>query len=205
MTMPGALLLVMMTPAEGGDAEYNDWANTEHLPERRRVAGFRTALRFMNKASSPRYLNIYDVDDIAVLRSPAYVAISGKNNSPWTKRILAGATARWRFEGSRIGSVADGSLTGAREPIAELLLIRWRGVPEECDETIVSTLQRTVRNSPGLVQLRVFVGEGGDGFDCVGIAESTQPFGAGFTDPARYAAGSQLCDFAQVFVPLSAT
>jgi hypothetical protein len=50
--------------------------------------------------------------------------------------------------------------------------------------------------------MRVFVGKGGDGFDYVGIAESTQSFGVDFTDTARYAAGSQLCDLAQVFVPL---
>src|SRR3954466_12273248 len=119
--MTQALLLLMMDPPLGGDAEFNAWANDEHIPERKKVPGFQTALRFQNLGASPRYLAIYDLDDLSVLQSPAYVAISGNNLSPWTKRILAGASGRWRFEGSRIGVVSHPAHTGARGPIGQLL------------------------------------------------------------------------------------
>src|SRR5258705_6196236 len=124
--MMQALLLLMMDPPPGGDAEFNAWANEEHIPERRKVPGFQTALRFQNTSASPRYLAIYDLDDLSTLQSPAYVAISGQNLSPWTKRILAGATGRWRFEGSRIGVVSGRDYTGATGPIRRLLLGLWR-------------------------------------------------------------------------------
>jgi hypothetical protein len=202
-SMTEALLLTMMDPAPGGEAEFNDWANSEHVPERKRIAGFRTALRFENKALSPRYLAIYDLDDITVLQRAAYLAISGEKLSPWSRRVLARASARWRFSGSRIGALSDApTTTGAKEPIAELLLVLWRGAPEKCDGMIASTFKTAVDNSPGVAQSRVFVAESGGRFDYVGIAESKQPFCVSFSDPARYAAGSQTCDFAQVFVPL---
>ncbi|SRR5258705_258188 len=200
--MTEALLLTMMDPPQGGDAEFNDWANLEHIPERRETPGFRTALRFQNKLSSPRYTAIYDIDDRSVLESAPYRAISGEKLSPWSKRILARASARWRFEGSRIGALGDGSPTGAKGPIAELLLIQWRGVPEKCDETVVSTLKRTVGNLPGVIQLRGFVGERDGRFDYVAIVESTQPFDAEFTDRTRFATPSHACDSAGVFVPI---
>jgi len=138
--MMQALLLLMMDPPPGGDAEFNAWANDEHIPERRNVPGFQTALRFQNTSASPRYLAIYDLDDLSVLQSPAYVAISGQNLSPWTKRILAGVTGRWRFEGSRIGIVCPPAHTGGRGPIGQLLLVLWRNVGQHCDEAVLKTL-----------------------------------------------------------------
>jgi hypothetical protein len=201
--MTEALLLTMMDPPQSGDAEFNDWANLEHIPQRREIPGFRTALRFQNKVSSPRYMAIYDIDDRSVLQSPPYLAISGENLSPWSKRILAGASARWRFEGSRIGALPDRFPTGAKGSIAELLLIIWRGVPERCDEAIASILKRTVGDLPGVIQLRGFVGERESGVDYVAIVESTQAFGAEFTDRARFATSSQACDSAGVFVPIA--
>src|SRR4051812_32264714 len=100
--MADGLLLTMMSPPADGDAEFNAWADTEHVPERKVISGIRTALRFRNQAPSPRYMALYDLEDLSVLESPAYLAIAGENLSPWSKRILAGVTARWRFEGTRI-------------------------------------------------------------------------------------------------------
>jgi hypothetical protein len=34
-------------------------------------------MRFRNKAPSPRYMAIYDLEDLLVLKSPAYIAIAG--------------------------------------------------------------------------------------------------------------------------------
>jgi hypothetical protein len=201
--MADALLLTMMSPAAGEEAEFNDWVNAEHLPERRQMAGFRTALRFENKAASPHYLAIYDLEDMAVLQSAAYRAISGDNLSARSQRILAGATARWRFYGSRIGAPTHAPITtGAKGQVAELMLLRWRNLPRRSDELIGSTLEEAVGSIPHVSQLRLFVG-GADGrFDYVGIAESGRAFPVGSADTARYHAGSQSCDFAHVFVPL---
>jgi hypothetical protein len=202
--MTEALLLTMMSPTRGGEAEFNDWVNTEHIPERLRIPGFRTALRFQNKAPAPRYLAIYDVDDEKVLQGEAYLAISGGNLSPWSQRVLAGATARWRFSGSRIGIPAETAPapTGAKGMPSELLLVRWRGVPERCDETVASKLKNAIRDELGVIQQRVYAGKTGESFDYVGIVEATQGFSSTATRLERYSVADKPCDFAGVFVPL---
>ena len=42
----------------------------EHLLERVAVPGFRRGLRYVAVAGSPRYLNLYEVDDLATLTRP---------------------------------------------------------------------------------------------------------------------------------------
>ncbi len=198
-----ALLLVMMDPPPGGDAEFNDWANLEHIPERKKVPGFQTALRFQNTSGSPRYLALYDLDDISVLQSAAYLAISGQNLSPWSKRILVGATARWRFEGSRVAAVADRGYTGARGTIGQLLLVLWRNVRQPCDELVLATLETAVADARGVVQVRAFRANRGEVCDHVGIVESTDGV---HTERSRYdLPGIQACDFSHAFVPLALT
>ncbi len=207
MSLPSqALLLTMMDAPKGGDAEFNDWANLEHIPERKKIVGFQTSLRFENSQSSPRYVAIYDLDDISVLKSPAYLAISGVNLSPWSKRILAGASAHWRFAGSRIATLTDGAPTGFKGPISELLLIVWRSAPERCDETIAALLRARAADWSGVVQARAFVGENDGRLDYVAIVESTQAFSTpDATNPARYALGAWPCDLVRVFSPLPAS
>ncbi len=201
--MMQALLLLMMDPPPGGDAEFNAWANDEHIPERRNVPGFQTALRFQNTSASPRYLAIYDLDDLSVLQSPAYVAISGQNLSPWTKRILAGVTGRWRFEGSRIGIVCPPAYTGGRGPIGQLLLVLWRNVGQHCDEAVLKTIETAVADARGVIQVRGFRADRGEACDYVGIVESTDGVQ---TERSRYdIPGIQACDFSQAFVPLPLT
>lgn len=207
MSLPSrGLLLTMMDAPKGCDAEFNEWANLEHIPERKQIVGFRTALRFENTLLSPRYLAIYDLDDIAVLKSPAYLAISGGNLSPWSKRILAGVSSHWRFAGSRIATLPDGAPTGSNGPVSELLLIVWRGVSERSDEAIGTLLGAQAARLSGMVQARAFAAENDGRFDYVAIVESTQAFSKpDITDPERYAIGSRPCDLVRVFSPMPAT
>lgn len=197
--MNNALLMTMMNPPADGDAEFNDWANTEHLPERRTIPGIRTAIRFRNKAESPRYMAIYDLDDISVLKSKDYTAIAGENLSPWSKRILAGATARWRFEGSSISQGKRDSWTGGAGTINELLLVIWLGVAGRCDEAVTSALEASVSSSLGLMQWRAFASERDGRTDYVGIVESSHPIDIGVADRARYSLASHLCDSTHIF------
>ena len=85
-----ALLLTMMSAAPGGDEEFNAWADGEHVPERIRIEGFRTALRFASPgfATAPRYLALYDIDCLDVLETAAYLAVSGKIFRPGRSAFL---------------------------------------------------------------------------------------------------------------------
>lgn len=199
------LLLTMMNAAPGGDAEFNAWANGEHIPERKAIPGFRTALRFENPASSPRYLAIYDLDELGVLATPAYRAISGDNLSAWSKRVLAGATDRWRFEGSRVGAPLDCAPTGQKAPIVELLLIRWIDVAARCDASITATVDAATGRLPGRIQSRVFSAERNGRFDYLAIVESSQRLALSVADSARYTTPSHACILANVYKPIFAT
>ena len=78
--------------------EFNDWYDTEHIPEREAVPGFGRIERWLG-ADNPRIsIATYDLDTPAVLRSEAYRKIAGENLSPWSKRLTAKATRVCRFE-----------------------------------------------------------------------------------------------------------
>lgn len=200
--MKDALLLTMMNPPPDGDAEFNDWADTEHIPERKVVPGIRTAVRFRNSAPSPRYMAIYDLEDISVLKSPAYMAIAGDNLSPWSQRILAGATARWRFEGERVDAGIPGACTDGHAQLAELLLVTWRDLPGRCDDAVVTALNAAIADAPGVLQWRMFCGQRDGRTDYVGVVESGQSLDRRPTDTGRFSTASLRCDAAHLFHPI---
>jgi len=87
----------------GGAAadEFNDWYDTEHIPERRRIRGFITARRWIGAEDPKISIALYDLDGVEVLQSPAYRAIAGANLSPWSKRLIGQCRRLLRFEGEQ--------------------------------------------------------------------------------------------------------
>ena len=83
------LLLTITEPPAHMEEEFNAWYDTEHLPERLSIPGFRSARRWVAdcKPGEGRYLATYELDSPAVLVSPAYLAFFEKP-TPWTKRCL---------------------------------------------------------------------------------------------------------------------
>lgn len=67
--------------------EAEDWYNREHHAERVGIEGFLRARRYVNQGTGPRYLSRYDVTDVTVLASPAYVKALD-NPSPWSQKIF---------------------------------------------------------------------------------------------------------------------
>jgi hypothetical protein len=74
--MPKGFLLVLMQPPPALEEEFNDWYDTEHVPERLSVTGFETALRYISLTGTPRYLAMYDLANAQVLESPEYLRVS---------------------------------------------------------------------------------------------------------------------------------
>ena len=70
------LLLATMEPPAHIEEEFQDWYDSEHFPERRDCAGFETASRFVCVDGWPRFIALYDLTDVEVLRGPAYAAIA---------------------------------------------------------------------------------------------------------------------------------
>ena len=58
------------------ESDYNEWHSKEHMLERVAVPGFRRGLRYVALAGSPKYLNVYEVDDVATLAAPGSAPFS---------------------------------------------------------------------------------------------------------------------------------
>ena len=91
--------------SKAAEDEFNDWYDTEHIPERLRIKGFINAVRWTGAAQPRISLAIYDLDTLDILRKPEYRAVSPENFSPWSKRILLGKCVRLcRFNGVQMGA-----------------------------------------------------------------------------------------------------
>ncbi|HEX7074115.1 MAG TPA: hypothetical protein VF226_08755 [Hyphomicrobiaceae bacterium] len=60
--------------APGMERMFDDWYNAEHHAERIGIDGFLRGRRYINLRHGRRYFCRYDVEDVSVLASPAYLA-----------------------------------------------------------------------------------------------------------------------------------
>ncbi len=99
----GKGLLVAGFNYSGVDAgEFNDWYDTEHLPERQRCAGFINCVRWQSVDDPKVAVATYDLASHAVLHSAPYQAIGRANMSPWSKRMTSKAQRLVRIEGEQL-------------------------------------------------------------------------------------------------------
>ncbi len=68
-------------------SEHDDWHTHEHLPERLSIPGFLRGTRWVALRGAPRYLVLYEVEELATLTSSAYLE---RLNSPsaWTASMM---------------------------------------------------------------------------------------------------------------------
>ena len=82
-----AVLAIWNDIAPGGDAEFDHWHTSEHIPERMSVLGFLRGRRYNAIAGHPTYFTLYETDSVAVLQSPGYLARLN-NPTPWTSKCI---------------------------------------------------------------------------------------------------------------------
>lgn len=70
-----------------GRANFYEWHDREHIPERVGIPGFHRGRRYIALSGTPEYFTLYEVHDKAVLTGPDYLA---RLNSPteWTTRSV---------------------------------------------------------------------------------------------------------------------
>jgi hypothetical protein len=126
--MAKGALIAAMRLGRAAEDEFHDWYDTEHLPERQRVPGFLVCERWVGADDRTLSVATYDLDTVAVLQSPAYLAVAGEHLSPWSKRIIGRVERLMRFEGDQI-------LPGDRlpPPAAGGLLLNAIGIAPELD------------------------------------------------------------------------
>jgi hypothetical protein len=119
----GALIAAMdFSAVDAG--EFNDWYDTEHIPERQRMPGFLTLQRWIGAEHPRQSVATYGLDRLEVLRSPGYRAIGGENLSPWSKRVTAKVKRLLRYEGEQI---LPGDATAPANAGGLLLVDPWAG------------------------------------------------------------------------------
>ncbi|MSO91596.1 MAG: hypothetical protein EXR01_08550 [Acetobacteraceae bacterium] len=155
--MPDAngLLMAFMEPPSGMEDEFNDWYDTEHLPERMAIRGFLAGHRWVSVHGYPRWVATYFLSQAAVLHSPAYKKVGGANGSPWTTRVTSRTIGRLRVVGERIGK---GLAPFDTNTTSRLLTARYplgRGVK---DTALAQVLENTTGAMAEKPQVRIFRG-----------------------------------------------
>jgi hypothetical protein len=165
------LLLATMEPPANLEEEFQDWYDSEHFPERQGCPGFLTANRFVCIDGWPRYLAMYDLEDVEVLRGEGYRRIAHAKYSAWTHRIMSKVWGQYRAEGVQV--YPGQALHGKAGPSSRLALWRFRGVKAEA--TLVEGLRKVHENRAQTVQLRVFRVAPADSGDYLAMIESSVP------------------------------
>jgi hypothetical protein len=76
--------------------EHDRWHTQEHMPERLSIPGFLRGTRWVATGEGQRYMVVYEVESLATLASPAYLARLN-DPTPWTTRMMP------RYRGMRRG------------------------------------------------------------------------------------------------------
>lgn len=128
--MARGILIAAMNFSDVAEDEFHDWYDAEHVPERLAVPGFLNAERWIGSNNPKDSVALYDLENVAVLHSPAYLAVGGDNGSPWTKRVTSRTRMLIRLEGEQILPGDMPAPSGA----AALLLIAMNVAPEHENE-----------------------------------------------------------------------
>ena len=72
MAAPMGLLVAGFNFSTVAEDEFNDWYDTEHVPERARTPGFINCERWIGADDPKISIATYDLETLAVLQSPAY-------------------------------------------------------------------------------------------------------------------------------------
>jgi hypothetical protein len=83
----GAVLAIWNDIAPGGDAEFDHWHISEHIPERVGVSGFLRGRRYNAVVGSPAYFTLYETESVETLQSPPYLARLNAP-TPWTTKCI---------------------------------------------------------------------------------------------------------------------
>lgn len=168
-----AAMLLSFDIVQDAIDEHDDWHTRKHLPERLSTPGFLRGSRWVAVQGAPRYLVIYEVEQIDTLASADYLRRLN-SPSPWTAKMMPSYRGMTRGLCSVIGSSGlgmGGSCLLARFGPAhgpDASMRRWL-----CEEALPA-----LASKPGLGSAHLLEGaasaemtneqriRGADAFDC---------------------------------------
>ena len=189
-------LLVTMDPPPSLEEEFNDWYDTEHIPNRAGIPGFESARRFVCVKGCPKYLAMYDLGSAAVLDSDAYRSVAWGGFSPWSKRILPKVRGQYRASGDQV--YPGHSLTGE---MANVTLIRFRGVPDTEAELIRKGVIANYQSRCETRQIRLFRSNYDNQIDYIALVETRAPISAQGLDVSVFGAAADRIDLVNEYAP----
>jgi hypothetical protein len=189
-------LMVTMDPPAPVEEEFNDWYDTEHIPERAAIPGFECARRFVCVSGWPKYLAFYDLAEVGVLESEAYRSASWGGFSPWTKRILTKVRGQYRASGDQV--YPGDRLTG---DFARMVLIRFRSVPDDEAPAIQRGLIVNYAKRPETRQIRLFRSSYDSQIDYLGLVEARAPFADARIDVSLFSGAANRIDIVNEYAP----
>jgi hypothetical protein len=184
--MANGVLIAAMDFSNVAEDEFNDWYDTEHIPERQRVPGFLTCQRWIGAENPRQSVATYDLEGVSVLQGPGYRAIGGENLSPWSKRVTGKVERLVRFEGDQI---LPGD-TVAPEGAGGLLLVGMTpalGVETAFNVWYDNEHVPALARVPGVLCARRFRNTAGGGPKYVALYHLTSP---GIPDGSEWKAAS---------------
>lgn len=196
MAKQKGFLMVTMEPPPALEEEFNDWYDTEHIPERLRIPGFESARRFVCVSGWPKYVAFYDLEEAGVLERDEYRRSSWASFSPWTKRILTRVRGQYRASGDQVYPGA--ALTGE---MARLTLIRFRGAPDSEAPMIQKGLLANYERRRETAQIRLFRSNYDNQIDYVALVEARAPFADPGLDGSAFGDVGRCIDLFNEYVP----
>jgi hypothetical protein len=199
------LMLAIMEPPPGLEEEFNDWYDTEHIPQRRGLPGFLSAARWVCLEGFPRSLAAYDLESLAALDDPAYRAVSGTQSTPWSKRLLArtARAGRLRADVEQVWPGTARALPGAA--VSRMLVARYTDVADDQRDAAVAAARLAAAQMTALVQLRVFANPPGQAPVLWLLAEFSAPVTLTQLCPAFGQLEGRGADVFNLYVPYDKT
>ena len=165
----GRGIFLVYVDIEAKDAkEFNEWYNTEHLPELLAVPGILAAARYEAVKGGPKYLACYELDNMAVMHTPAF---TNRPRTPWGQRVSPSVigTNLTRIVGEQI---YPDRIEMPERDMAPVLQIGRMSVPAEADAEWNAWYNNEYipgyRKVPGVIYARRYrVHEGTSGYTTV--------------------------------------
>lgn len=86
-TQANGLLAVWTDIAPEAEREFNEWYNKEHIPQLLGVPGFLSGRRYQAVEGEPKYLALYELTDVSVLKGDAFRQVR-ESPTEWSKKII---------------------------------------------------------------------------------------------------------------------
>jgi hypothetical protein len=190
-----ALLLAMMEPTANIEQDFQDWYDHEHVPEREAVPGFINARRYVCLEGFPRYLALYDLDTVDVLKGDDYQKLLQPPPHHTRDKVLG----RYRFTGNQI--YPGDTLLGEGGAGTRLILLRFRKPPETEESHILRGLRRNFDDRSGVCQVRLFRGGAKSGTDYVATIECHANICEQRVKPEFFGTALKYMDIENVYAP----